>query len=49
MADHKAISRIKLGDLDGLEIHAERYQAQAVHASYLRNSGLRSKWVNPST
>jgi len=35
MEDHKAISRIKQGDLDGLEILVERYQSQAVHASYL--------------
>jgi len=35
MEDHKAISRIKQGDLDGLEVLVDRYQVKAVHASYL--------------
>lgn len=35
MEDRIAISRIKQGDLNGLEILVKRYQAQAVHAAYL--------------
>jgi RNA polymerase sigma-70 factor (ECF subfamily) len=35
MEDRIAISRIKQGDLDSLEILVNRYQAQAVQAAYL--------------
>jgi RNA polymerase sigma-70 factor (ECF subfamily) len=35
MDDSTAISRIKQGDLNGLETLLNRYQAQAVHAAYL--------------
>ena len=35
MDDQIAISRLKQGDLNGLEILVNRYQAQAVHAAYL--------------
>ena len=35
MEDRTAISRLKQGDLDGLETLVSRYQAQAVHAAYL--------------
>src|SRR5512132_3317864 len=35
MEDRNAISRIKQGDLNGLETLVKRYQAQAVHAAYL--------------
>lgn len=35
MDDRIAISRIKQGDLSGLETLVERYQARAVHAAYL--------------
>lgn len=35
MDDHNAISRIKQGDLNGLEILVNQYQARAVHAAYL--------------
>jgi len=35
MDDRHAISRIKQGDLNSLEILVKRYQAQAVHAAYL--------------
>ncbi|NJC95865.1 MAG: RNA polymerase subunit sigma-24 [Anaerolineales bacterium] len=35
MEDRTAISRIKQGHLDSLEILVNRYQAQAVHAAYL--------------
>jgi RNA polymerase sigma-70 factor, ECF subfamily len=35
MDDRTAISRIKQGDLAGLEILVNRYQARAVHAAYL--------------
>lgn len=35
MEDHIAVSRLKQGNLDGLEILVNRYQVQAVHASYL--------------
>lgn len=35
MDDSIAISRIKQGDLNGLEALVNRYQAQAVHAAYL--------------
>jgi RNA polymerase sigma-70 factor (ECF subfamily) len=35
MEDNIAVSRIKQGDLNGLEILVRRYQVQAVHASYL--------------
>lgn len=35
MDDRIAISRIKQGDLNGLESLVDRYQAQAVHAAYL--------------
>ena len=35
MEDQNAISRLKQGDLNGLEILVNRYQAQAVHAAYL--------------
>ena len=35
MDDRIAISRIKQGDLNGLEFLVNRYQAQAVHAAYL--------------
>jgi RNA polymerase sigma-70 factor (ECF subfamily) len=35
MDDSTAISRIKQGDLNGLENLVNRYQAQAVHAAYL--------------
>lgn len=35
MDDRNAISRIKQGDLDGLEFLVTRYQVQAVHAAYL--------------
>lgn len=35
MDDQNAISRIKQGDLDGLEFLVTRYQVQAVHAAYL--------------
>lgn len=35
MDDRIAISRIKQGDLNGLEALVQRYQVQAVHAAYL--------------
>lgn len=35
MEDRIAISRLKQGDLDGLEILVNKYQARAVHAAYL--------------
>jgi RNA polymerase sigma-70 factor (ECF subfamily) len=35
MDDRTAISRIKQGDLNGLEILVDRYQVRAVHAAYL--------------
>jgi RNA polymerase sigma-70 factor (ECF subfamily) len=35
MDDRIAISRIKQGDLNGLEALVHRYQVQAVHAAYL--------------
>jgi RNA polymerase sigma-70 factor (ECF subfamily) len=35
MDDRIAISRIKQGDLNGLEPLVQRYQVQAVHAAYL--------------
>lgn len=35
MEDRIAISRLKQGDLNGLESLVNRYQAQAVHAAYL--------------
>ena len=35
MDDQIAISRLKLGDLNGLELLVNRYQAQAVRAAYL--------------
>ena len=35
MEDRIAISRIKQGDLNGLEVLVNRYQVQAVHAAYL--------------
>jgi RNA polymerase sigma-70 factor (ECF subfamily) len=35
MEDQIAISRLKQGDLDGLETLVHRYQAQAVHAAYI--------------
>ena len=35
MDDRIAISRLKQGDLKGLEILVNRYEAQAVHAAYL--------------
>ena len=35
MEDQIAISRIKLGDLNGLEALVNRYQVQAVHAAYM--------------
>src|SRR5512147_2106403 len=35
MDDRIAISRIKQGDLNGLEVLVQRYQVQAVHAAYL--------------
>ena len=35
MEDQNAISRLKQGDLNGLEILVNRYQARAVHAAYL--------------
>lgn len=35
MEDPIAISRLKQGDLNGLESLVNRYQAQAVHAAYL--------------
>ena len=35
MDDRIAISRIKQGDLNGLEALVHRYQAQAVHAAFL--------------
>lgn len=35
MEDRIAISRIKQGDLNGLESLVKRYQARAVHAAYL--------------
>lgn len=35
MDDRIAISRIKQGDLNGLEALIQRYQVQAVHAAYL--------------
>ena len=35
MEDQNAISRLKKGDLNGLEILVNRYQAQAVQAAYL--------------
>ena len=35
MDDRIAISRIKQGDLNGLEFLVDRYQARAVHAAYL--------------
>jgi RNA polymerase sigma-70 factor, ECF subfamily len=35
MDDRIAISRIKQGDLNGLETLVQRYQVQAVHAAYM--------------
>jgi RNA polymerase sigma-70 factor, ECF subfamily len=35
MDDQKAISRLKQGDLNGLEFLVNRYQVRAVHAAYL--------------
>src|SRR5262245_22041506 len=35
MDDQIAVSRLKQGDLNGLEILVNRYQVQAVHAAYL--------------
>jgi RNA polymerase sigma-70 factor (ECF subfamily) len=35
MDDRIAISRIKQGDLNGLDLLVKRYQARAVHAAYL--------------
>jgi RNA polymerase sigma-70 factor (ECF subfamily) len=35
MEDQTAISRLKQGDLNGLEALVGRYQAQAVHAAYM--------------
>jgi len=35
MDEQEAISRLKQGDLDGLEFLVEQYQVQAVHAAYL--------------
>jgi RNA polymerase sigma-70 factor (ECF subfamily) len=35
MEDQYAISRLKQGDLNGLETLVSRYQAQALHAAYL--------------
>lgn len=35
MEEQSAISRLKQGELDGLEILVNRYQAQAVHAAYM--------------
>lgn len=35
MDDQTAISRLKQGDLTGLEMLVSRYQAQAVHAAYM--------------
>ncbi len=35
MEDRNAISRLKQGDLNGLETLVNRYQAQAVHAAYI--------------
>ena len=35
MEDRIAISRLKQGDLTGLEFLVDRYQVQAVHAAYL--------------
>ena len=35
MEDQTAISRLKQGDLNGLETLVNRYQAQAVHAAYI--------------
>ena len=35
MEDQNAISRLKQGDLNGLEVLVNRYQVQAVHAAYL--------------
>ena len=35
MEDQNAISRLKKGDLNGLEILVNRYQVQAVHTAYL--------------
>ena len=35
MEDRIAVSRLKQGDLTGLESLVNRYQAQAVHAAYL--------------
>ncbi len=35
MDDRIALSRIKQGDLTGLEVLVQRYQVQAVHTSYL--------------
>jgi RNA polymerase sigma-70 factor (ECF subfamily) len=35
MDDQNAISRLKLGDLNGLETLVNRYQVRAVHAAYL--------------
>jgi len=35
MEDQNAISRLKQGDLNGLESLVNRYQAQAVHAAYM--------------
>ncbi|HEX5943390.1 MAG TPA: RNA polymerase sigma factor [Anaerolineales bacterium] len=35
MEDRTAVSRLKQGDLTGLESLVNRYQAQAVHAAYL--------------
>src|SRR5688572_28763871 len=35
MEDHVSISRLKQGDLNGLESLVNRYQSKAVHAAYL--------------
>ena len=35
MEDQIAISRLKQGDLNGLEALVRRYQARAVHAAYM--------------
>jgi RNA polymerase sigma-70 factor (ECF subfamily) len=35
MEDQTAVSRLKQGDLNGLETLVSRYQAQAVHAAYI--------------
>ena len=43
MDDRAAISRIKQGDLTGLEILVERYQVRAVYAAYLIRECLKSE------